>query len=214
MPSTIRFFSLLLLRSQELPRNSCISATVEHYRQEHGGKRHRERIRPTESGCKHSPLFLSFRGFKQKEEQFVLPVHVLAQLTGCWTEYLYPLSSRSLSPIPVYLDQGLRGEEHWGTSWLAGGALAGLFSYLVQRRRRKREVASLFLMLQKGRRIMHDPGISLLRKGRPSARHLKYRIPECWPWRRHQNRTHCLTTLWMRHWSLALQMFSTDILRP
>lgn len=108
-------------------------------------------------------MFLSFRFFKQKEEQFVLPIHVL--LTACWREYLYPLSSRSLFPRPLYIDQELLRGERCSTSWFAGCALAGPFSYFVQRWRRKREIASLFFMLQKGNKIMDAPGISLLEWG-------------------------------------------------
>lgn len=108
-------------------------------------------------------MFLSFRFFKQKEEQFVLPIHVL--LTACWREYLYPLSSRSLFPRPLYIDQELLRGERCSTSWFAGCALAGPFSYFVQRWRRKREIASLFFMLQKENKIMDAPGISLLEWG-------------------------------------------------
>lgn len=72
-----------------------------------------------------------------------------AKLSACRREYLYPLSSRSSFPRPLYVARELLREEHCSTIWFAGGDLAGLFCF-VQRWGRKRETVSLFLMLQEG----------------------------------------------------------------
>lgn len=72
-------------------------------------------------------MFLSFSFLSRKNNLFCLSTScsLQAKLIGCWKEYLYPLSSRSLFPRPLYVDQELLREEHCSTSWFAGGALAG-----------------------------------------------------------------------------------------
>lgn len=117
-----------------------------------------------------------------------------AKLSACRRECLYPLSSRSSFPRPLYVARELLREEHCSTIWFAGGDLAGLFCF-VQRWGRKRETVSLFLMLQEGEQdhgcSWHEflgPGVVRRerrggkgRKGgreKPSARHLRYKIPE------------------------------------
>lgn len=176
-------------------------------------------------------MFLSFSFLSRKNNLFCLSTSCLLQtkLSGCWKEYLYPLSSRFPKTFVCRSGMLLR-EEHCRTSWFAGGALAGLFSCFVQRWGRKREIASLFLMLQKGSKIVDTPGISLLAQGLWGGRGEERRegeggkgpLPGFWGTEslrvltsgRHQNWTHCPTVLWMGHWGLALQMFSTNILKP